>query len=645
MREGLERRASSALGVEITIGGLSLERGGLSLRDLRIDAGRRGRIEAEEVDLRVRLLSLARRQEGAITGASLRRVTLVVPLDEAARSWERAGDERSHENGGQARRPAESNAESIAASLNRLGGALRLVAEDATVELERATILGRRGGQSLELLSDLSAGATRSPRGVLYTWGRGRVGEIGGADPEGKGGGELAWTAEVDTEDLHAAATATLDRVPLASFLPILPDLPWHRPERALLTGRFELGRFDLGAAQGEGALPIRGELAITDLALASPRIAEEPVISDVALRAEGTWAPAHRRLELAAATVELDGVRVEVVGRLTPSRIRIEAELPATPCTEALSAVPASVLGEASGFEWEGALAAALALDLDLDSPAETELDLDVDDRCRFTSAPHDARIERFREPFVHPILLADGTYGKLETGPGTLDWTPIDDVSPALIWAVLASEDAGFFRHAGFAPWAIETALRRNLEEGRFAYGASTISMQLAKNLFLVRDKTLARKLREVVLTWWLESQLDKREILALYFNVIEYGPGIYGIRNAARHYFGRLPADLTLGESLFLANLLPAPRTHHRQYEAGEISPRTRAAMNVLLAAMARRGWIDRPTLFHGLAEVQTVRFHPGDGLRAGPSQRAGIGTAPLPWGGRRGEISFR
>jgi len=516
----------------------------------------------------------------------------------------------------------------------------RLLADDATVELGSARILGERGGAVLVLLDELSASATRRPNGAVYTWGRGRAGSVaeaaGAGGTGGEPGGRLSWTAEIDTDGRQASATAGLDRVPLATFLPLLPELPWHRPEHTLLTGRLEIGRFELETGDDGEALPIRIQLEVRDLSLASEMIAERPVVASASITGEGRWWPSRQRLDVSRSSVEMGEARLQLAARLAPRRMQIRAELPSTPCGAALSAVPDSVLGLVSEFELDGLLTAGVDLDLDLDSPARTELDLQVDDRCRFTAAPHDARIARFEGRFVHPIRLADGSLGELVTGPGTEAWTRIEEVSPALVWAVLAHEDAAFFRHSGFAPWAIETALQRNLEEERFAYGASTVSMQLAKNLFLVRDKTLARKLREVVLTWWLEKNLDKRQILELYLNVIEYGPGLYGIRQAAEHYFGHRPDELTLAESLFLANLLPAPRSHHREYQTGEVRPGTRSAMNVLMAAMARRGWIDRPTLFRGLAEVQTLRFHHGEGLRPAPSQSPEIVTAPLPWG---------
>jgi membrane peptidoglycan carboxypeptidase len=130
----------------------------------------------------------------------------------------------------------------------------------------------------------------------------------------------------------------------------------------------------------------------------------------------------------------------------------------------------------------------------------------------------------------------------------------------------AVLICEDGRFYAHNGFDQEAIRNSIRENLKAGRFMRGASTISMQLAKNLYLPRDKTLSRKLQEAVLTQLLEQQLTKDEIMELYLNVIEFGPGIYGIGAAAAHYFNAAPHQLFLGQSLYLASVLPSPKRHY-------------------------------------------------------------------------------
>ncbi|GBC76938.1 Biosynthetic peptidoglycan transglycosylase [bacterium HR08] len=140
---------------------------------------------------------------------------------------------------------------------------------------------------------------------------------------------------------------------------------------------------------------------------------------------------------------------------------------------------------------------------------------------------------------------------------------WVPYERISPHLVRAVLAGEDPRFFIHHGFDWEQIQEAIRENLQEGEIVRGASTITQQLAKNLFLSTARTPLRKLREAVITVELELLLGKRRILELYLNVIEWGDGIYGAEAAARQYFGISAARLTPEQAAFLAAIIPNPR----------------------------------------------------------------------------------
>ena len=140
---------------------------------------------------------------------------------------------------------------------------------------------------------------------------------------------------------------------------------------------------------------------------------------------------------------------------------------------------------------------------------------------------------------------------------------WVPLERISRRLVEAVLASEDAKFFGHGGFDWDALQDAARHDLARGRFARGASTISQQTAKNLWLGTEKSLLRKAKEAVLTAKLERSLSKRRILAIYLNVAEWGVGVFGIEAGARHHLGVGAASLTTAQAVLMASMLPAPR----------------------------------------------------------------------------------
>jgi monofunctional glycosyltransferase len=172
--------------------------------------------------------------------------------------------------------------------------------------------------------------------------------------------------------------------------------------------------------------------------------------------------------------------------------------------------------------------------------------------------------RLSTLRDPRSERVLTVPTPRGsrRLVVGPENPYWTPVSAVSPALILCVVRAEDAKFFQHDGFDWDQVQDSLETDLEEGKYERGGSTITMQLARNLFLWRGKSLVRKVLEVYLTWRLEHTLTKKRILELYLNAVEWGPGIYGIGEASRHYFGKPPVELTLGESALLAAILPNP-----------------------------------------------------------------------------------
>ena len=168
---------------------------------------------------------------------------------------------------------------------------------------------------------------------------------------------------------------------------------------------------------------------------------------------------------------------------------------------------------------------------------------------------------------------------------------WAPLSRISPFLIKAVLIAEDDKFWEHEGFDYESLMKALEKDLEAGSFKFGGSTISQQLAKNLYLSPSKTFWRKIPEAILTWKMEGVLSKRRILELYLNVVEWGEGIFGAEEAARHYFQRSALDLTPLEAAKLAAVLPNPRRYDAAGEQRYILRRAKFIYDI----MVRRGII--------------------------------------------------
>ena len=154
---------------------------------------------------------------------------------------------------------------------------------------------------------------------------------------------------------------------------------------------------------------------------------------------------------------------------------------------------------------------------------------------------------------------------------------WVPYRGISPQLKRAVIAAEDAKFFRHEGFDWEGIRKAYEKNLREGEVVAGGSTITQQLAKNLLLTGERAWWRKAQEAAITVMIELIMDKRRILELYLNVIEWGDGVFGAEAAARHHFGAPAAALTPEQALWLAAILPSPRRYERGRETPYITSR--------------------------------------------------------------------
>jgi monofunctional biosynthetic peptidoglycan transglycosylase len=154
---------------------------------------------------------------------------------------------------------------------------------------------------------------------------------------------------------------------------------------------------------------------------------------------------------------------------------------------------------------------------------------------------------------------------------------WVKLSHISPLLRRAVIIAEDDLFFSHKGINWRALKGAAEMNLKRGRFSHGGSTITMQLARNLFLTPHKSLWRKAREITIALKLERELPKERILELYLNVVEWGEGIYGAGAAARHYFNKHPNALSMSEAAFLAAILPNPQDYGRHPEGTYLQKR--------------------------------------------------------------------
>ena len=190
---------------------------------------------------------------------------------------------------------------------------------------------------------------------------------------------------------------------------------------------------------------------------------------------------------------------------------------------------------------------------------------------------------------------------------GPSNRWWTPSAGIPAEMEWAVIVSEDANFYRHEGIDVNAIKDALKYDLEKMRFARGASTITQQTAKNLFLSREKTVTRKIEELYLAKRMEQKLTKSRILELYLNIVELGPMVYGIGHGASYYFNKPASSLTPRECTFLAAMLPGPQKVYNPYRHLD---RVLKRSDMILGQLRQKGVLSEVEYRMALAESPDI-----------------------------------
>jgi len=198
-------------------------------------------------------------------------------------------------------------------------------------------------------------------------------------------------------------------------------------------------------------------------------------------------------------------------------------------------------------------------------------------------------------------------GKYHDFVVGPKNRNWTPSGRIPPEMKWAVILAEDANFYQHDGFDVKAIKNAIKYDLEKKSLKRGASTITQQTAKNLFLSREKTITRKLKEIYLAYRMEQELTKGRIIEFYLNVVELGPMVYGIGHGAQYYFNKPASALTPRECAFLAAMLPGPRLAYNPYKnLGRVLKRS----DMILRLLRQKGVLGETEYQAALAESPNV-----------------------------------
>lgn len=192
-----------------------------------------------------------------------------------------------------------------------------------------------------------------------------------------------------------------------------------------------------------------------------------------------------------------------------------------------------------------------------------------------------------------------------KVKLCPGGDNYVRLNEISPYLIHAVIVAEDGSFYSHKGFDWHEIQASFEANLKSGQARRGGSTLTQQLAKNVFLSQEKSLWRKIKEAYIANAIENKYDKNFILEKYLNVVEFGPKIYGVKAAAEHYFQVSPQDLHPLQAAYLAHLLPNPKVYSQGYRKGSLTPFSRKMITTILKRMEAYGKLNEDSYQRSLA----------------------------------------
>jgi len=397
-------------------------------------------------------------------------------------------------------------------------------------------------------------------------------------DLHGQTGEGQSWALKGDVDRAEKQVDISLSahdirpsQLPGAHLLPITPG-------RGLVSGNLRL----VGSRK---KVQLEGAVRIADLEINHRRLSREPVVINSIIELAGQVDLEARELTLERASIKFhedQAWELVVSGRahhaikLEEREYEFELELENAPCQDLLEVVPPGLLPALENFELSGTTSVDLKVIMDMADPDASVLEGGLDiDSCKIEKVP--LTVASLSGPFSHRIKMKSGQTVSRLLGRGALYYTPFDRIPASVPAAVLSTEDGGFWRHDGFIKSQFEASLKRNIELGTFRRGASTITMQMVKNVLLTQEKTVSRKLQELFLTWVIEEQLGKQRIMEIYLNVVEFGPGIYGIGDAADHYFGKSPLELTSLEAAFMATLLPRPVERHEMWCRGELTPK--------------------------------------------------------------------
>jgi len=359
--------------------------------------------------------------------------------------------------------------------------------------------------------------------------------------------------------------------------------------------------------------LHVDGYASITNLIVNNPKIAtKDVVVKKARFDYNFLFGPDFIRLD-STSTASLNQLKFHPfleynIAADTIYKLRVK--IPNMQAQNFINSLPTGLFSNFEGMEAEGTFNYSLDFVYNKNKPRALVFESTLNKKDLKILKYGEANLSKLNTQFTYRAVDNGRLQRAVIVGPENPNYTPLSQVSPYLRHAVLTSEDPSFFSHRGFITEAFKQSIIQNIKTKKFARGASTISMQLVKNVFLTREKTLSRKLEEILLVYVLENNriASKERMLEVYFNIIEWGPNVYGIGEASQFYFQKHPLDLTLRECLFLASIIPSPKKFMWQFDSeGELRTGYSRHQDRLTRLMFQRGILHEQDTLYQLNKI--------------------------------------
>ncbi|HOS48913.1 MAG TPA: biosynthetic peptidoglycan transglycosylase [Bacteroidia bacterium] len=344
----------------------------------------------------------------------------------------------------------------------------------------------------------------------------------------------------------------------------------------------FDSAQVHFAADISEDDIPLKGKFEMSNLLVNHWRISPNDVVIpkmvfdlNGGVNSDSIYTSTGTVFNLNTLPIKIDAA----YAKSPEKKVKLNLAFSTLNAQELFDALPNGMFNTFTGFQAKGELDYHLNFSIPISHPHDLIFDSKL--QSKHFSIVHygNENFGKINAPFSFLAMDGDRPVRSFLVGDGNPSFAALADISPYLQNCVLTSEDPSFFNHAGFVEESFRESIATNFQKGRFVRGGSTLSMQLVKNVFLSRNKTISRKLEEALIVWLIEQNriVTKERMFEVYLNIIEWGPNIYGIGEASKFYFEKYPSQLTLAESIYLASIIPHPKYFRYSFDAtGNLKP---------------------------------------------------------------------